>query len=69
MTRDNIDEQLAVHDEHPTLMAIVAARVSAGLRRQEAVWPTAADVDLGRRMIRVRAKTVERREDMIGWKR
>ena len=54
-----IDEQIGVLDDHPTVQAIVATLIYAGLRREEVLWLTVDDVDLERYLIRVRAKTVD----------
>jgi integrase len=53
-----IDEQLRVFQKKPTLKTLVATLIYAGLRRQEALWLTADDVDLDKRLIYVRAKIV-----------
>lgn len=61
LTLPQIDEQLAALAGKPTLRALVAVYIYAGLRREEALWLTHEDVDLGagpNGMIRVRAKTV-----------
>ena len=55
---DDIGKQLQVLDGTPTLHAMVATLIFAGLRREEAMWLTRADVDLDRRLLRVRAKTI-----------
>jgi integrase len=54
-----IQEQLDVLEADPTLRAMVATFIYAGLRRSEALWLTTEDVDLDRRLIHVRAKTVD----------
>jgi len=59
LTLEDIDKQLTVLAEHPTLHAMVATLIYAGLRRSEVLWLTRDDVDLNRRLIRVRAKTVD----------
>ena len=55
---DDIDKQLAVLAKSPTLHAMVATLIYAGLRRSEALWLTRDDLDLDRRLLRIRAKTV-----------
>ena len=44
--------------ELPVIRAMVATYIYAGLRREEALWLTGEDVDLPKRLIRVRAKTL-----------
>ena len=56
---EQIDQQLKVLENHPVIQAMVAVYVYAGLRREEAMWLTASDVDLDARLIRVRAKEIE----------
>jgi integrase len=56
---DEIVEQLDILKNHSTLDAIVATLIYAGLRRSEALWLTIDDVDLDRKLIYVRAKTVD----------
>lgn len=61
LTLEQIDQQLHVLLEYPVIHAMVATYIYAGLRREEAIWLTVADVDLnvGRfGAIRVQAKTV-----------
>lgn len=58
LTLDQIDEQLRVLHSRPDLHAMVAVLIYAGLRREELLWLTPADVDLKTRMIRVCKKTV-----------
>lgn len=53
-----IDKQLHILDSKPTLQAIVATYIYAGLRREEALWLTVNDVDLERHLIYVCAKDV-----------
>ena len=48
LTREQITQQLAVLDEEPTLKAMVATYIYAGLRREEAMWLT-RDVNAGRK--------------------
>jgi len=59
LTLEQIDEELRAVEEHPTIHAMVATYIYAGLRREEAIWLVHDDVDLNRRLIRVRAKTVD----------
>jgi integrase len=59
LTLAQIDEQLQALREHPTLHAMVATYIYAGVRREEALWLTVEDVDLQRRLIRVCAKSVD----------
>jgi integrase/recombinase XerD len=54
-----IDEQLRVFRDSPTLNALVATFIYAGLRREEALWLTVDDVDLDKRLIYVRAKLID----------
>jgi len=56
---DEIAEQLSVLTDHITLQAMVATLIYAGLRRSEALWLTVEDGDLDKRLIYVRAKTVD----------
>jgi len=56
-----IDEQLAALADQPQLQAMVAVLIYAGLRREELLWLTLADVEIPNerpRVIHVRAKTV-----------
>jgi integrase len=53
-----IDEQLGVLQDQPTLRALVATFIYGGLRREEALWLTVDDVDLDKRLIYVRAKLI-----------
>jgi len=55
----DIQEQLEVLERDPTLQAMVATYIYAGLRREEALWLTLDDVDLEQRLIYVRAKNVD----------
>jgi integrase len=55
---EEIQHQLGVLTESPVIRAMVATYIYAGLRREEALWLTQEDVDLPKRLIRVRAKTV-----------
>jgi len=56
---DEIAQQLNILETNPTIHAMVATYIYAGLRREEGVWLTCKDVDLTNRLIRVRAKTIE----------
>lgn len=56
---DEIIEQLDVLKEDHTLHAIVATLIYAGLRRSEALWLTVDDVNLEKRLLYIRAKTVD----------
>jgi integrase len=58
LTGEQIAEQLAALEQDPLLRAMVATLIYAGLRREELLWLTPADVDLEAGMIRVRAKTI-----------
>jgi integrase len=58
MYLDEIDTQLEHLKTDQQLQAMVAVYIFAGLRREELLWLTAADVDLDKRLIHVRAKTV-----------
>ena len=55
---DDIDEQLQALEECPQLRAMVATYIFAGLRREAALWLTHEDMDMGDRIIHVRAKEV-----------
>ncbi|MFH1109311.1 MAG: tyrosine-type recombinase/integrase [Planctomycetota bacterium] len=59
LSAEEITYQLSVLGSHPTIQALVATYIYAGLRREEALWLTHDDVDLERRLIRVVAKTVD----------
>ncbi len=54
----DIWEQLRALEDHPQFQTIVAVYIFAGLRREEGLWLTDADIDLPRRLIHVRAKTI-----------
>ena len=58
LTPEQICEQLDALRDKPTLKALVATLIYAGLRREEALWLTIDDVDLEKRLIYVRAKIV-----------
>ena len=53
-----IDRQLSALADDPVIQTLVAVYIYAGLRREEALWLTHADVDLKAGMIRVCQKTV-----------
>lgn len=59
LSMNHIAEQLDVLVDHPVIYAMVATYIYAGLRREEALWLTHDDVDLSKRVIRVRAKTID----------
>lgn len=61
LTAAQIDEQLKLLANESVLQAMVATYIYAGLRREEALWLTADDVDLEGGMIRIRQKTVNGR--------
>lgn len=58
LTLDQIDQQLAVLADKPALKVMVAVLIYGGLRREEVLWLTSADVDRRTNMIRVCKKTV-----------
>lgn len=53
-----ITEQLDALQDSLTLRTLVATLIYAGLRREEALWLTVDDVDLEKRLIYVRAKSI-----------
>ncbi len=53
-----VEKQLQVLHGSPTLQALVATLIYAGLRREEALWLTIDDIDLEKRLIYVRAKLI-----------
>jgi len=59
LTQEQIDEQLKLVKDWPTMRAMVATYIYAGLRREEGTWLTTADVDLDKRLLYVRAKTID----------
>jgi integrase len=59
LTQDQVEQQVSVLVSHPTLQAMVATYIYAGLRREEALWLTADDVDLDQKLIYVCAKNVD----------
>ena len=58
MHMDEIQVQLDHLKTHPQMQTMVAMYIFAGLRRDELLWLTAADIDVEKRLIHVRAKTV-----------
>jgi hypothetical protein len=58
LTSEQISEQLRVFQDSLSLRTLVATLIYAGLRREEALWLTIDDVDLEKRLIYVRAKSV-----------
>jgi len=56
---EEIDRQLQILKDRPLIHAMVATYVYAGIRREEGVWLTHKDIDFERRLIRVRAKTID----------
>ena len=54
----DIKKQLNALKEQPQLQAMVAVCIYAGLRREEVVWLMSNDIDLKRRLVYVRAKTI-----------
>ena len=59
LTLAQITEQLETLQDDSVLHAAAATLIYAGLRREEALWLTAEDVDLEQRLIYVRAKTIK----------
>lgn len=58
LEKEDINRQLNALGPEPQLRAMVAVLIYAGLRREEVLWLTHDDVDLGRNMIYVRAKSI-----------
>ena len=58
LMQEQICEQLVFLRDSPTLKAMVATFIYAGLRREEGLWLTVDDVDLDKRLIYVRAKLI-----------
>lgn len=56
---EDIPFQLEAVKTSPVIHALVATYIYAGLRREEALWLTGADVDLDQKLIRIRAKTAQ----------
>ena len=61
LTLEDIPEQLDAVVGNNDMHAAVATMIYAGLRRSEVFWLTDDDVDLKRKLIRVRAKSVDGR--------
>jgi len=59
LATEQIDQQLQVLEGEPTLRTMVALYIYAGLRREAGCWLTVSDVDLERRLLHVRAKTID----------
>lgn len=59
LTLEEIVAQLELLASNLHIRMLVATYIYAGLRREEALWLTHDDVDLDKRLIRVRAKTIE----------
>jgi len=58
LTTEQINQQLALLDDEPTVRVMVAIYIYAGLRREEGLWLTHKDVDLDKWLIHVQAKTI-----------
>ncbi len=54
-----VEQQLKMLEPNPLVHAMVAIYIYAGLRREETLWLTNEDVNLEKRLIHVRAKTIE----------
>ena len=61
LTLEEVENQLSVLQPDSVIFAMVATYIYAGLRREEAIWLTGKDVDLKDRLIRIQAKTVDKR--------
>ena len=61
LTIPQVREQLKALSQRPQLQVMVAVLIYAGLRREELLWLTHNDVDLDRRVVHVRAKSVNGR--------
>ena len=59
LTADQIIEQLEILEDDSTLYALVATYIYSGIRREAGLWLTEEDVDMERRLIQVRAKTID----------
>ena len=51
---DEIDHQLKIAEEAPTVRAAIAMMIFAGLRRAEAIWIPPGHVDLKQKIIHIR---------------
>lgn len=58
LEKGDIKKQLKALIGRPQLQVMVAVCIYAGLRREEVVWLMCADIDLERKLIYVRAKTI-----------
>lgn len=58
LEKGDIKKQLEALIDRPQLQVMVAVCIYAGLRREEVVWLMCADIDLERKLIYVRAKTI-----------
>lgn len=58
LEKSDIKKQLKALKDRPQLQVMVAVCIYAGLRREEVVWLVYEDIDLERRLIYVRAKTI-----------
>jgi integrase len=61
LSLEQVEQQLEALKPSPLLHAMVATFIYAGLRREEALWLTHEDVNLEKRLIHVRAKTINGR--------
>lgn len=59
LKQKDIVAQLEKLEDVPTIYAMVATYIYAGLRREEALWLTHEDVNLEKRIIRVQAKEID----------
>ena len=58
LTAEQVTRQLEILADQPTLQAMVATLIYAGPRREAVLWLTPEDVDLGRRLLHIRAKKI-----------